>query len=99
MEKNSFTVINNEGKEVRCDVLFTFDSNETGKSYVVYKDNTRDPNGNIQVYASIFNPEDDGEESELSPIETEKEWAVIESILKSLQEEIGNTSSSTSSLN
>ncbi len=99
MEKNSFTVINNEGKEVRCDVLFTFDSNETGKSYVVYTDNTRDPNGNIQVYASIFNPEDDGEESELSPIETEKEWAVIESILKSLQEEIGNTSSSTSSLN
>ena len=49
-EKNTFTVINNEGKEVLCDVLFTFDSDETGKSYVVYTDNTKDQTGNIQVF-------------------------------------------------
>ena len=33
-EKNTFTVINDEGKEIVCDVLFTFDSDETKKSYI-----------------------------------------------------------------
>ena len=84
--KNSFTVINDEGKEITCDVLFTFDSDETKKSYIVYTDNTKDKEGNIQVYASIFNPESE-DVTELLPIETEKEWKVIETILESLQEE------------
>ena len=85
-EKNSFTVINDEGKEVVCDVLFTFDSDETGKSYIAYTDNTKDENGNVQVYASIYNP--DEENPELKPIESEKEWKVIETILETLQEEV-----------
>ena len=91
--KNSFTVINDEGKEITCDVLFTFDSDETKKSYIVYTDNTKDKDGNIQVYASIFKPDADNEGTpmELLPIETDKEWRVIESILSSLQEEIKNS--------
>ena len=96
-EKNQFTVINNEGKEIICDVLFTFDSDETKKSYIVYTDNTKDNSGNIQVYASIFNPED--ENTELLPIESDKEWKVIETILESLQEEIKNQTSGTNSGN
>lgn len=87
-EKNSFTVINDEGKEVLCDVLFTFDSEETGKSYIAYTDNTKDEEGNVQVYASIYNPEE--ENPELIPIESDKEWKVIETILETLQEEIKN---------
>ena len=67
-------------------VLFTFDSDETGKSYIVYTDNTKDNEGNVQVYASIFNPDDPN--TKLEPIETEKEWKVIDTILKTLQEEI-----------
>ena len=90
-DKNSFTVINDEGKEIKCDVLFTFDSDETKKSYIVYTDNTKDKEGNIQVYASIFNPVSN-DSTELLPIETEKEWKVIETILESLQEEIKNSS-------
>lgn len=89
-EKNTFTVINDEGKEITCDVLFTFDSDETKKSYIVYTDNTKDDNGNIQVYASIFDPNSE-DQMELIPIESEKEWKVIETILQSLQEEIKNS--------
>ncbi len=96
-EKNIFTVINDEGKEIVCDVLFTFDSDETKKSYVVYTDNTKDENGNIRVYASIFNPNDNGDGTELLPIQTEKEWKVIEKILESLQEEVQNISGNSSS--
>ncbi|HHT38128.1 MAG TPA: DUF1292 domain-containing protein [Mollicutes bacterium] len=84
-EKNTFTVIDNEGKEVECEVLFTFDSDETGKHYIVYTDGTVDEEGNTKVYASTFDPEKDA--SDLGPIETEKEWKIIESILEKLQNE------------
>lgn len=88
MEKNSFTVMGKDGKEVTCYVLFTFDSEETGKSYIVYTDGSKDEAGNTQVFASIYNPEE--ESPVLQPIESEKEWKVIESILGTLQEEIKN---------
>ena len=68
---SSFTVINKEGKEVKCDVLFTFDSEETGKSYMVYTDNTKDAQGNVQVYASIYDPNDPN--TKLEEIKSEKE--------------------------
>ena len=94
-EKDTFTVINDEGKEILCHVLFTFDSDETGKSYIVYTDNSKDALGNVQVYASIFNPDDPN--TKLEQIETEKEWKVIDTILKNLQEEVKNITSENSS--
>lgn len=84
-EKNTFTIINDEGKEITCEILFTFDSEETNRSYMVYTDNTTDEAGNIKVYASIYFPNSD--KTELLPIETEREWKIIETILESIQEE------------
>ena len=84
-DKNTFTVLNDEGKEITCEILFTFDSEETKKSYIVYTDNTTDDAGNVKVYASVYKPE--SETTELLPIETEREWKIIETILESIQEE------------
>ena len=86
MEKNSFTIIDDKGVERSYDVLFTFDNDETKKSYIVYTDNSLDDNGKVQVYASIYNPDDP--HSELKEIKTEKEWKVIETILESIEEEV-----------
>jgi len=86
MENNTFKVINEEGREIVCDILFTFDSEETNKSYIVYTDNTKDEAGNVQVFASIYDPKQ--ESPKLEPIETEQEWKIIETILNTLQEEI-----------
>lgn len=83
---NTFKVINDEGQEIVCDILFTFDSEETKKSYIVYTDNSRDSEGNIQVFASIYDPKQDN--PRLEPIETEQEWKIIETILNTLQDEI-----------
>ena len=84
-EKMTFKIKNDEGKEIEYEVLFTFDSEETNKSYMVYTDGTKDEKGNVKVYASIYTP--GIEETELSPIETEKEWKIIETILNELQEQ------------
>lgn len=85
-KKGVFTIINDEGKEVECEILFTFDSDETKKSYIVYTDNTLDETGSTKVYASVYDPT--GQNPALLPIETEKEWLVIENILSSVQEKI-----------
>lgn len=85
-EKMTFKVVNDEGKEVECEVLFTFESDETKKNYIVYTDNTLDEEGNTKVYASIYNPDED--ETKLLPIESDKEWKIIETILEELQNEI-----------
>jgi len=87
-ETMTFKVINDEGKEVECEVLFTFESDETKKNYIVYTDNTLDEEGNTKVYASIYNPDQD--ETKLLPIETDKEWKIIETILEELQNETAN---------
>ena len=88
MKKNTFSMLDENGVEVVYDVLFTFESEETGKNYIVYTDNQKDETGNIEVYASIYYPNDP--HSKLEAIETEKEWKVIETILETLQEEVRN---------
>lgn len=80
-----FTVIDEKGQKIMCEVLFTFESDETKKNYIVYTDNSLDENGNVKVYASIYTP--DQEPADLIPIETEREWKIIETILESVQEE------------
>ena len=84
-ERMTFKAINEKGVEVQYEVLFTFESDETKKNYIVYTDNTLDEEGNTKVYASIYNPDQD--ETKLLPIETDKEWKIIETILNELQNE------------
>ena len=84
-ETMTFKVVNDEGHEIECEVLFTFESDETKKQYVVYTDNTKDESGNVRVYASVYKMTKKG--GELLPIKTDKEWKVIETILESIQEE------------
>lgn len=84
-EKMTFKIKNESGKEVEYEVLFTFDSEETNKSYIVYTDDSLDEAGNIKVYASSYIP--GKEQTELLPIESDKEWKIIETILNELQEQ------------
>lgn len=89
MEKeNTFTIIDEKGKERTCEVLFTFESDETKKNYIVYTDNTKDHEGNIRVYASIY--KQTSSNAELEPIESEREWKIVETILSSIQDEKNN---------
>ena len=84
-EKQKFVVLDDKGKEIVCEPLFTFESEETKKQYVVYTDNSKDKDGNVRVFASIFEVTETG--NRLLPIKSDKEWKVIETILESIQEE------------
>ena len=49
MEENKFKIIDKKGKEIEFEVLFTFESDETKKNYMVYTDNTTDKEGKTKV--------------------------------------------------
>lgn len=93
-----FKVVDKDGRQLDCEALFMFESPETKKNYIVYTDNSLDEEGNTKVYASIYNPAslkvDEGSDLaalELSPIETDKEWKIIETILEEAQKEVGDS--------
>ncbi len=80
-----FTVYNDAGEAVECEILFTFEDPLTGKNYLVFTDNLQDEDGSTKVYANQFDPENS--EASLLPIEDERIWKIIEETLVQLQEE------------
>lgn len=83
-----FTVTDANGKTIEYEILFTFDSDETKKSYIVFTDNNKDKDGSIITYAATYDK--DGEKLELKDIETEREWNLIENILAQIEEKTSN---------
>ena len=82
LDNGKIVIKNDKGEELVCDVLFTFDSDETGKSYIAYTDNTKDEKGNIKVYANTYDKT--GEDLKLSQLTTDKEWKIIDNIRASV---------------
>ncbi|MDQ0197194.1 DUF1292 domain-containing protein [Neobacillus ginsengisoli] len=87
--ENNITVVDEDGNEQLCEVLFTFDSEEFKKSYVLYYPvgAEEDDSDDIEIHASSFIPTEDGEDGELMPIETDEEWDMIEEMLNTFLEE------------
>lgn len=82
----TFTITDNKGKTTEYEILFTFDSDETKKSYIIFTDNNYDDDGSIITYAATYDKE--GEKLELRDIETDKEWSMIESLLAQIEDKI-----------
>lgn len=76
------TIIDEHGNEVLHEVLFTFDSDEFGKSYAfVYPAGI--PEGEeVELHAFSYTEGENGElGGELLPIETAEEWEMVEEVL------------------
>ena len=77
--------IKKNGEVVDCEVLFTFDSEETLKSYVGYTDNSIAGNGRKNIYVSSYNPFD--LKIKLEDITDENELSMINEVLKQIDSE------------
>lgn len=87
IKDNQFVFIDEEGKETLCEVLFTYDSEEFGKSYVFFVEvGQTDENGNQVVGVSSYNPTEQGFD-ELEPVEQEEEWEMLEEVFQSFIED------------
>lgn len=86
MEKeNKLTFIDEDGNEILCEILFTFESKEFGKNYVLFYPVSQADSDDIEVMAASYVPTENGE-GELQPIETEEEWELIEDVLSQFEE-------------
>jgi len=83
MEEKTFTVIDEEGNEVLYEVVLTFKSDETNKSYVIYKLPGEEEE---EVFAAIYD-EDAKDGGNLIQIESDEEWDMVEEVLNTFLEE------------
>lgn len=90
MEKeNQLIFIDEEGNEILCEILFTFDSKEFGKNYVLFYPASEKEGEEVSIMAASYTPTEDGN-GELEHIETDEEWELIEDVLDQFFEDEEN---------
>ncbi len=80
-ELKSITLYDEEGNEVLCDVLMTYLCEKNETNYVFYTDNSKDEDGNLNLYASRYIGVEDGN-VQLEDIESEEEWSLLDEVLE-----------------
>jgi uncharacterized protein YrzB (UPF0473 family) len=77
--------IEKNGEIVDCDVLFTFDSEDTMKSYIGYTDHSFGSNGRKNIFVSAYNPLK--AKIELEDITDERELKMVTEVLNQIDRE------------
>lgn len=77
--------IEKDGKIVDCDILFTFDSEDTLKSYVGYTDHSIAKDGRKNIIVSSYRLF--GDKMELENIKDPRELEMIQDVLEQFDEE------------
>lgn len=82
-EEQQITLIDDQGNEELYQVLFTFDSEDYGKSYVLLYPTSAEEDEEVDIQAFSFTSDDAGNASEgdLFPIEDDEEWEMVEEVL------------------
>lgn len=73
----SLFVKEENGIEKRMEILFTFDSEDFQKRYVLFFD----PENEGEIFASAYD-----DEGNLFPVESDEEWQMIEVVLDTFEE-------------
>lgn len=80
-EHEHITIIDEQGNEELYEILFTFDSDDFEKSYVLVYPTGASEGEEVELSAFSYVQEEDGQQGQLQPIETEEEWDMIEEVL------------------
>ncbi|MBQ8292830.1 MAG: DUF1292 domain-containing protein [Bacilli bacterium] len=85
------TIIDEEGNEILCQILFTFESEEFKKNYVLFYplEGDDEDEDNVTVMAASYEEGEDGI-GELKEIETDEEWDLIEDVLGQYEEQFAD---------
>ncbi len=75
-------VIAKDGKEVECDILFTFDNEELQRTYVGYTDHSIDQNNREVIYIAYYDM--NAEKKELKEIQTQEELDMVHDVLEEI---------------
>lgn len=75
-----------DGKEVECEVLFTFENDELKKQYIGYTDHSIGENGRKKIYVSSWNPVLGTDK--LEDITTQEELDMVRDVLNQIADEV-----------
>ena len=84
-QTKQLTVIDAEGNEVLCQILFTYHSDEFNKDYVIFypMSSFEDDSEQLELMAASYVEGENG--GELSEITTDEEWKMIEDVLEEFE--------------
>lgn len=80
-DHDHITIVDEQGNEELHEILFTFESEDFGKSYVLLYPAGIPEGEEIELQAFSYIENEDGTEGDLKPIETDAEWEMIEEVL------------------
>ena len=80
MDNDNSLVIEKDGKEVVCDVCFSYVCEDNLKGYIVFTDHSIDEDGKEALYVRSYDPEDS--EENLSLVTDEEFEMTIEAMNK-----------------
>ncbi|EPH12926.1 hypothetical protein HMPREF2758_00665 [Facklamia sp. HMSC062C11] len=80
-EQEYITVVDEEGNESLYEILFTFDSEDFGKSYVLIYPAGTSEDEEVELQAYAYQEQEDGTSGDLQPITTDEEWDLVEEVL------------------
>ena len=82
-QEELITLVDDQGNETLYQVLFTFESEDYGKSYILLVPAGSEPEEQVDVLAFAFNPDENGDakDAELFDIESDEEWDMVEGVL------------------
>ena len=90
-ENGTFAVLGPDGKQVQCDVLFTYDCEDNGRSYVVF---TTGEGAQQQLFANRYAAREDGQPA-LFPLENEQEYQIIKHCFEELKAKLAEQAAET----
>lgn len=82
-DERQITLVDEQGNEELYEILFTFDSEDFGKSYVLLypAGAAEDEDVDIQAFSFKSSEKGDPAEGDLFPIESDEEWDMVEEVL------------------
>ena len=85
MEGRVFRAYNDDGEEIECEVIMFYHLIANDTDYIFYTDNTHDFNGDLNLYASRYLGETNGE-MDLEEIDNDLEWKLLDKVLEQAKE-------------
>lgn len=81
------TIVDEDGNESLYEILFTFESEDYGKNYVILYPAGSSEDEDVELQAYSYIEQEDGQSGELQPIESEAEWDMVEEVLNTFLSE------------
>ena len=85
MKENTFKMVTEDGQEITCNVLFTFDSEETGKSYIAYDGNPAGKEVEQIICVASYDPNVDL--NKLEPVTDSEELKMVNDVISQIMED------------